>query len=407
MPSSFTWLDYSEHNRQRMMDVIDLFAEQATRDELGIGTVRDAFSDMLFPGTSVVQKFARYLFFVPWMYMALERRRVATSRVALLARQEETKLIEVLELAGTGTPIGHRAREGLKRLPSNIYWQGLGHWGIRLFPGSQDAYHRSFDSFHQACDLHRARQPERDDEPDGAPPHNWHAGLPDPPPDFPAKADFRLRHAEADYLRERILTTARGTLLAFLVDQGWPCDPTNFPWEHSQAAEFPASIGEQLRHARHFSETVNGASLLYNLLLAEKAENQELCDEYRTRLQDWAVSLRDRSEDLARWDRTEFWRIVATGNARIPGPTRDFINEWLDLALSRRPQALADLPKAHRLIQVRERQLKKGLARLDNQRALELWNGDAGTAQIDYRWRTAQTIIGDILEGLNDGVADA
>ena len=35
MPSTFTWLDYSEHERRKMLDVIELFGEKTTRDELG------------------------------------------------------------------------------------------------------------------------------------------------------------------------------------------------------------------------------------------------------------------------------------------------------------------------------------------------------------------------------------
>ena len=38
MPSTFTWLDTSEYDRQRAMEVIDLFRRQNTQDELGIGT---------------------------------------------------------------------------------------------------------------------------------------------------------------------------------------------------------------------------------------------------------------------------------------------------------------------------------------------------------------------------------
>ncbi len=49
--SYFSWMDYSERERREALDVIDLFSEQDTRDELGIGTVRDAFADLLFPGT--------------------------------------------------------------------------------------------------------------------------------------------------------------------------------------------------------------------------------------------------------------------------------------------------------------------------------------------------------------------
>jgi len=67
MVPTFTWLDYSEVERRKMLDVIDLFGEKTTRDELGIGGVRDAFADLLFPATTI-QTTAKYFLFVPWMY---------------------------------------------------------------------------------------------------------------------------------------------------------------------------------------------------------------------------------------------------------------------------------------------------------------------------------------------------
>ena len=51
-----------------MLDVVDLFKEQNTRDELGIGAIRDAVADLLFPGTGTVQTRARYFLFIPWIY---------------------------------------------------------------------------------------------------------------------------------------------------------------------------------------------------------------------------------------------------------------------------------------------------------------------------------------------------
>jgi hypothetical protein len=52
------------------------------------------------------------------------------------------------------------------------------------------------------------------------------------------------------------------------------------------------------------------------------------------------------------------------------------------------------------LVEHREVQLKGGLARVRNQRARELWGGEAGAAQLDLRWRSAQRIVSDILAGL-------
>ena len=75
--SQISWLDYSEYERRKTLDMIDLFREKGTRDELGIGLIRDALANLLFPGTSTVQTRARYFLFIPWMYGDLENRRIS------------------------------------------------------------------------------------------------------------------------------------------------------------------------------------------------------------------------------------------------------------------------------------------------------------------------------------------
>ena len=95
--SAFVWLDYSERERRKMLDVVDLFREHDTRDELGVGSVRDAFADMLFPGTSTIMTRARYFLLVPWTYQRLERLRVRSAEMAARARQAELNLVEPIE----------------------------------------------------------------------------------------------------------------------------------------------------------------------------------------------------------------------------------------------------------------------------------------------------------------------
>src|SRR5919206_2576895 len=231
MPSSFTWLDYSEHERRKMLDAIRLFKDQGTVDELGIGTIRDTFADLFFPGTGTVQTRARYFLFVPWMYLNLEKNKAPSSIFAARARESEVRLIDVLADSGdsSGT-IGVLARRGLKRLPSSIYWQGLGAWGIRRFPGSQDQYHRSIDGFYNS---QQQIQLTDDKEPTGSRvPFNWHSALPAIPKEFPRNVSLRLTKYEGEYLRERIVASSSHTLLAFLVDRGELEQEIEFPWEH-------------------------------------------------------------------------------------------------------------------------------------------------------------------------------
>lgn len=402
MPSSFTWLDYSEHERRKMLDAIRLFKDQGTVDELGIGTIRDTFADLFFPGTGTVQTRARYFLLVPWMYVTLERSKISASIFAAKARENEVRLIDVLADSddSEGT-IGVLARKGLKRLPSSIYWQGLGAWGIRRFQGSQDRYHRSIDGFY---DSHQQIQLTDDKEPVGSRvPLNWHSALPSIPKEFPRKVSLKLTKLEGEYLRERILASSRHTLLAFLVDRGEVAQDTGFPWEHHQFNQFPVSIRTQLEHARNFSELFHGAALLYNLMLAQAKKVEKEIENYSSRLEQWAEDITARHAFLFEWDRATFWEIVATGNHRVPHLTHAFVNNWIDQVSSLTDVFRVGSSRSLRLlVQERERQLKKNLARLSNHRSLELWNGEAGTRPIDYRWSNAQVIVKDILEAVAD-----
>lgn len=69
MPSLVAWLDSTPEEQKAARELVAMFSDKESRDELGIGPIRDAFSDLLFPGTSVLQTRARYYLFVPWCYL--------------------------------------------------------------------------------------------------------------------------------------------------------------------------------------------------------------------------------------------------------------------------------------------------------------------------------------------------
>ena len=67
MTSTFTWLDYSEYDHRKMLDVNNLIVEKTARSEHGLRGVREQHADLLFPGTPLIQKVARCFLFVPWI----------------------------------------------------------------------------------------------------------------------------------------------------------------------------------------------------------------------------------------------------------------------------------------------------------------------------------------------------
>ena len=72
MPSTLAWLDHDAEARDRTRRILALFQEEGTRDQLGLGGIRDSLSDLLFPGTSTIQTRLRYFLLVPWVYERLE-----------------------------------------------------------------------------------------------------------------------------------------------------------------------------------------------------------------------------------------------------------------------------------------------------------------------------------------------
>lgn len=401
MASFIAWLDYSEHERRKALEVIDLFKETGTLDEMGVGTVRDVFADLLFPGTSTIQTRAKYFLFIPWTYRDLERRRVGPAEMAERARREEIRLIKTLaESADRAGVIGIESRERLQRLPSTIYWAGLQTLGLRLFQGSQDQYQRSLGRFYAEA-RRRAQLGESETGDVVEPLSNWHPGLPPAPEGFPAEATLALSEPEAEYLRDRILSRVPGTLFAQLVGRCAFWEPCGFPWEHPEYHGFPRHLREQLEHAHNFSLALHGAAILYNLLCARALDSGEGIAGLERRLAEWTVAMEARRDGLSRWSRNDFWSMVLKDNPRVPIPTRHFIDSWLDRVLSGAlGEALGEDREVRRLIVQRERVLKGARARLTNRRALEVWAFVTNPLPFDYRWHRVQTIVGDILAGL-------
>lgn len=403
MVSKFGWVDFSEEDRRKMLNVIQLFRERDTRDELGIGTIRDSFSDFFFPGTSTIQTRLRYMLFIPWIYLDLERKKIPSETIKERARNLELRLISAL-MNGKETEgvIGIDAKRNLKRLPSNVYWTGLLSWGIRLFEGSQEQYHRSLNKMY-IRDRNK-HSTEVDDEYISHSRLNWHPGLPKVPDNFLEETNFSLTYNEASFIRDQILSIHSDSLLAAFVRKK-PKINTKFLWESPSVSYLSDILKNEITHARNFSEIIHGASLLYNLMLAEAVGNAQLIDDFNNRLNTWRDNLNSRMKELQSWHEEiiEFWKSKTLNDANIPEPTRRFVNRWLGFIFhSPGLSSLITNDNVRYKIAAREIFLKRNRARLKNKRVLELWQGESGASQLSYRWESAATLIKDLFNGLKE-----
>lgn len=399
MTAFLSWVDYSSAERQRMRQAVALFAEKETRDELGLGSIRDAISNALFPGTSVIQTRLRYALFIPWIYRELEKnKRVNTGNASTWAREMEIDLIKpLLDSEDTDGIIGRRAKGTLQRLPSSVYWLGLQRWGVFEQDWSIDDYHRSWDRMRE---IERSGRGADDDGVALDRVHTWNAHLPVPPDDFPERVQFKLNPVEAEFLQERIRESCRGTLLGHAVStdsEGRPHLDAPTPWD-AFTSQLPPSLSEQLELARKFSILMHGAARMYNLTLSRRVETfASKAEEHAAAFEAWNEEAG--SEQVAQWSLDELWRF-AVGRATVTSRTHDFIITWqrLHRELGR---GVAESKEVARLVEHREAQLKGNRSRFRNPRALEVWGGDSGTARMNYRWGTVRNLLGDLYAGLD------
>lgn len=398
MASQIAWLDADPGEQARMRDVIRLFTDRDSRDELGLGQVRDALSDGLFPGTSTLLTRARYLVFVPWCFRRAEH---APEPLAASERFER-ELITGLRRSGADDLaglLGVRVGEALRVLPSVVYWGALRYYGI---VGAE--YVTRTDVFRPSV-----HADDGDAVADPAQTGAWTPGTPPVPDGFPSSVPtgFALTGDEAGWLRDRMLERTAGSLLAHLLDHE-PLESSPTPWSDPSARAADGAPAALLRTAEAFSTTMQGASLLYNLMLGEEYERDvpeehrrltEPVASYRGALADWAG--RVETARLDDWQVADLWDWTdRRAQVAVAPSTRRFVDRWSALVRSHGSRGLPDDDAARRLVRERERHQKGAMARLGNPRRIAAWSGAAGAAPMTYRWATVRGLVRDIHDGL-------
>lgn len=397
MTSLIAWLDASSEEQRRMREIIRLFSDRESRDELGLGQIRDALSDGLFPGTSTLHTRARYALFVPWTYMIAARHHSPEAEADRLQR----KLIGALRDSDDHSGLlGLQAGVGLKTLPSSIYWSMLRRFEILVGPDMAPSDALAFDGTPLPADLL--------DGPSDASARAWSPTIPPPPAGFPAAVHggFALTADEAGWLRDRILDAVPGSLLAHLMVHA-PDDDSDAPWTDSAALSASGDAKDLLDHARRFSAVIHGAQLLYNTMLAEQYESAGFdrlppkADAYRDRFARWAQTV-DGAAGLADWDVGALLARVGAIRGRPLHPrTTQFTREWTETVRSARDGLSVDDPSARAIIHRRERQTKGAQARLHNLRRLQTWGGASAARALTFRWPNVHRLAHDIHDGLS------
>lgn len=383
------WVDFSKSDRDMVLSVLRQLTEPGAVDELGIGTIRDGFSDILFPGTSTIQTRAKYLFIVPYICLKLERGGKLSPRQFIeTLEQNELDLIDILAVNGADGVIGQRSRQTLRRKPSSIYWNALRTYGFLSEPVTLSEYAALSYTKKTASELQKGlgkqKSKNEDDTTDDsdagmsgaafwrvpAAKENWRDDL-----------TIELTSNEAAYLRERITSMpgTRDSLLALVLREN-RLDFTKYERfdeiDALQSLMSPEMLTDY-RLARDFSRFVFGAQIRYNVIYS--GGQNELANKL------WERYLEERP-------------TVSLSNVQARLGPRSNVMRFLKAFQS----ALDSESELDNLIIGREKALKgSARAKLTNKELYQYDDNSVNMTPLVYRLPNVQRIVRDIFEGVD------
>lgn len=380
-----------------------LLAEtEGVRDEIGFLAIHQAYSDRLFPGTSVLHTRLRYVLFVPWIFQRLAAHG-SRDPAARRLQEEERRLAG--RLKGQDGVIGGRIYPNHSaQPPSMVYWSAMARWGL-LNPRPDGSIPARSDALRSLVASRRGSSRVADDDRQTLE-SMTHAfvDVPSPPLEWDEPAaplDFRLHRTEASFLRTRMSAVERRdgsgaqALIAILAEQGIDLEAVEMPWNSEVLAVADREDRLVLKHARQAASLAAVGRAVYAALVEEWREDVDRQPTGRLH--------RDDLEETKRRHRMDALGLeIAALPQDDPALTNDPIlsvlastQEWL-----RKQAPLAALRDVYEDAERRRKGLRRarlGGHLVNRERRLEWQPDQQALAQpLHYRWSQVKRLLKDL-----------
>ncbi|ALT69004.1 DUF6361 family protein [Methanobrevibacter millerae] len=388
------WIDFSKDERSKILSVLDLLGEKGVLDELGISQIRDAYSDLFFPGTSTIQTRAKYFFIVPYALRDLEFNNqydFFKLKKTFDKTEKECAHIFLENNPDEVGVIGSRSIHGgswVSRTPASIYWVGLRKYGFFKGKMSIDQYIKFIAIQKQntlgAVKLGNSSDEAHDDKNAGDVQKIHLFNIPSYKRDWIDDLDINLTFEEGQFLKNQIIETCPDSLMAYVLkyDIHEFLDISSFSDLQAIIYMFPDEIKNNYNNANSFSEFCFALRVVYNLIVSEN-KNEEAIREF---------------------DNLNLYEI---SNIDIDGimTSLGVFNPYLRIFLKNSCEAMKneDFEELKNIIQNREIFLK-GVNRSKTAHPGEYDTNEwfAGK-RLDYRFSIAKDIIADIYQSEEHG----
>jgi len=403
------WIDFSKKDRKKAQQLMSLIRPEGQLDELGVGYLRDALANQLFPGISTIQTRAKYFFIVPYILREYQKltpkeKRRTNARLFLKEQQHNIKnqLREMYDYKeGLGIiGITLHKNQYIKRNPSEIYWNGLKVYCFMNDNGlSLDQYLRNL-SVQQP--LEKSKTPDEEDDADSTYEEVLHIHIP-VNNNWIEELSIELTAQEADFFHSQILQAGAGQPAALIPvllqnqDLGEAFTKSaNFQEFVTVSIEydFDKEVKALLILSNDFALLMEGVHLLYNHLLQQHIFPKDYDNSFETDWQDWRKGLQNDMIEYADFSPSDLYKFTRYKRNN----TEVFVNAWWKL-ISESGKGALPTPQMKELVKWREHTAKGKKSRLGKPGSA---NTDVtlhkriGLTLFQFRFYNAKNILNDI-----------
>lgn len=407
MAAGLGWIDFSKEHRDRVFSVIDMLGEPGTVDELGIGVVRDALADWLFPGISTIQTRPKYFLLLPKLiqdYVTAYKNKQDVPALSIWMKEKEHALMhELAENYNYGINNGVigvsvAANDGeLARRASSIYWNGIRMHNII------DTHYSLNDYLHYNTLAGMIRNNSTGTETDDPDMLSELDGFGlnlqrFPANDEPLKLD--LSREEASYLRDQFRADEAGRkrpenilkhLMIYEEDATFAREAVNFEVFGNlllEGGRLSAASSHLLQIALDFAFLIHAAHIRYNVLLHRQAGVEGFDDRWL----EWRDAFDLKKNTLKRFDISFLLQTIAPRTKKF---TQTFLRKFYEELM----EPVINEAKIDELVRNQEIINKNEKSKLAS-RSGEYYDW-VGIREIPYRFYQVKTIMNDLYTGFN------
>ncbi len=402
MKIGFIYTDSKMLNQAQQ--IMALCTEKGALDELGIGRIRDLFSNALFPGITSLQTRAKYFAVLPQIYEELSKTNLKNPQHARDAIRDADKALAQELVANSGEEGGivggtmaNEPRKKVKYDATYIYWNGLQTFGIIDNPNEvavgKFLHNASLKRKETSSIIEESAETFNVDRP-------WNMPILTVE-ELSMSRSINLTRSEAEFLMNRLSRAekVKGSLLLELLtnDQATADVLSSIQYDELRPLIRQSKIAEVYDMSVDFANFMHGIYLRYNMLLGEinpiDSSEKTYCDE--------KIKV-----EFEKWFNTEWpfisnrmhkiWNWVDTHAMRDSSCLAFCKSIWHDLDNSNFDQLDIDIAK-------REEKNKGARKKIRNPEYYQFKPSHyVQYGYLQYRWPVARQVICDIQKALQE-----